>query len=673
VVSGYWNGDAYPDLAVITTEVDYRQSSVEILFGQKDGHFVSSQVISVGSRASMIVTGELNGDGVWDLAVLNTGDNSVSLLWGSRDGTFQLGSTLPVGKYPTALLLARLDSSILAQSIVTTNASDNTVSVYTNQGDGSFGSLATYATGKNPTALAFVKGYPRVIIVANQQDNTLSSLPVGIKGDLGKSTIIPWEGSPLALLAEETVSASGDRLAVGDSRNVLVLLSRPRGGLWSVQQTYAVPHSPWRLFSADVDNDGQKDYLIGGSGNLSIAFANILRQVVDAQTYSVSDLSRDLTVADIGGDRLPDVIVATGDRPAVEVLHGIGRGQLAAPKGLPIPWGPDGVVIADFTGDGRMDLAVATWEDPKMRAYGTVGLWKQGVDGAVTLSNSVTLGPPLRAIAIGDFNEDGRPDVATASWMEPEMYILLNRRGEDFVRNASYWTGSPSEDLAVADVNEDGHQDVVVACKGPTLLAVFLGNGQGEMRPGWTNSENEQATDVALRDMDHDGHLDIVALIPFQHRVRIIFGDGTGQFGRQRTFLAGESPRGMAVADFNGDTWADVAIPNSLTKEVIVLLGDGKGGLGPWSRYPAGIDGERIRTGDINGDGVLDLVVSKSASPISLLLGDGGGGFRFIQSCRSGNTISDLAVGDLNADSQPDLVSVSRTGGELTLFSNESR
>ena len=228
--------------------------------------------------------------------------------------------------------------------------------------------------------------------------------------------------------------------------------------------------------------------------------------------------------------------------------------------------------------------------------------------------------------------------------------------------NSPFPVGSGPNIPAVGDFNGDGKPDL--AFLSGQLLTVWLGDGKG----GFTQApqsppEAFSGATIAVGDFDGDGNLD-VAVPDNISAVAILLGDGKGGFkpGKGSPFPAGIHPFQAVVADFNGDGKPDVAVSDE-SGTVSVLLGDGNGRFtnAPGSPFPVGnVFCLGIVAGDFNGDGLPDIAVvnvGQAGAPgaVTILLGDGNGGFTTAGSYPVGDSAYYLAVGDLNGDGNPDL------------------
>ncbi len=215
--------------------------------------------------------------------------------------------------------------------------------------------------------------------------------------------------------------------------------------------------------------------------------------------------------------------------------------------------------LGDFNGDGRLDVAVAAYSDHCVR------LLEGNGNGTFTLDPRLTAaGGSADMLASGDFNGDGRVDLAVAvnSYNKGTVAVLQGRGDGSFVGTPGYGTADvgSADSVAVGDFNRDGRADFVVADKqvSPSTMTVYLGQGNGTFAIG-------------------------------------------------STYSTGGSYQGSAVvADFNNDGLPDVALSN-ISGSVGVLLGRGDGTFTPAVTYSyGGYNSYSIAAGDIDGDGSVE-------------------------------------------------------------------
>jgi YVTN family beta-propeller protein len=311
---------------------------------------------------------------------------------------------------------------------------------------------------------------------------------------------------------------------------------------------------------------------------------------------------------------------------------------------------PIAVATGDFNQDGKLDLAVANLNDD------TVSVLLGRGDGTFQSQSVYATGSGPTWIATGDFNGDGKLDLAVANFSDSTVSILLGNGDGTFQPQSVYVAGSGPHSIMTADLNGDGKLDLVVANANDTTVSVLLGNGDGTFQPQSTLSTGRSPVSVVAGDFNGDGILDLA--VTNLDGVLILLGNGDGSFQGQSTFPAGASPYSVITADFNDDGKLDLAVTNAVSSggTVSILLGNGDGTFQSPVAYTAGADTLGVSTGDFNGDGKLDLAVTNdSASTISVLLGNGDGSFQsqLVFSATSG--ADGIATGDFNGDGRLDL------------------
>ena len=248
---------------------------------------------------------------------------------------------------------------------------------------------------------------------------------------------------------------------------------------------------------------------------------------------------------------------------------------------------------------------------------------------------------------------------------------------------ADYTVGAAPVAVALGDFNGDGHPDMVVANHGDGTtngsISILLGSSAGSFGtqtqitiPGTLHSTPSA---VAVGDFDGDKNLDIAVTDSANNTVVILFGDGTGKFAAPiiaSTLLAGSKPMALLVTDLNlatfpnGDKVPDLAIVNQGNGTVSVLLTNAAGSrtstFGAAKNYPVGLSPTAIATANFNADTFPDLAVTNSAdsttssaSTVSILLGSSTGTFTVKGSYPTGSNPQGIATADFNGDGHQDL------------------
>jgi len=315
-----------------------------------------------------------------------------------------------------------------------------------------------------------------------------------------------------------------------------------------------------------------------------------------------------------------------------------------------------------------------------------------GVEFASPVSYPVGTSPA--GVVVADFNGDGKLDIAVANSGSANVSILLGNGDGTFQAAVNFDAGMANPaSLAMGDFNHDGKLDLVIFHPSPNVfggldaasLSILLGNGDGSFQVLKTTTLG-MTIDLAVGDFNLDGKAD-VAVTDYDQgssstRVLILIGNGDGTF--QSAKQSAVFPLGfgyLAATDFNNDGKPDLAI--GVLAGVSILLGNGDGTfqVGPAATVGDGFEVKRVQAGDINADGKLDLVVhafsfssSGTDGPrsridhISIFLGNGNGtlqGERIAASASwskgsvfgpaIGDSIDSPVLGDYNGDGKLDL------------------
>lgn len=347
-------------------------------------------------------------------------------------------------------------------------------------------------------------------------------------------------------------------------------------------------------------------------------------------------------------DRHEDLIVVDEDDGTVRTFLGAGDGTLRLAGRFPVfrmmepsPF-PIYAALGDFNGDGKPDVATAD----NRRA--TVSVLPGNGDG--TLQGHVQVPLPVgpkrvrpSAVAAADFDGDGRDDLAVADATPDEegplgrLYVLLARP------DGSFGTPIPPEGLATGEARAD-----------TTLVAVRI---------------------------DENPTVDLAVAVNSTRAVRLFYGQGDGTFRAGPDLPArGIGPFGIAAADMNRDGRQDLVLSCRGSASISVLLNAGGGTFLAAQTSPAGGGPFAVALGDLDGDGLPDAAVPNSATDerivddgvATLALSDGRGGLPRLLRLAAPLVPFGVAVADLNGDGRLDVATVGSLADRLAVFLNES-
>jgi hypothetical protein len=282
---------------------------------------------------------------------------------------------------------------------------------------------------------------------------------------------------------------------------------------------------------------------------------------------------------------------------------------------------------------------------------------------------SPSFGVTANGVVTGDFNGDGRLDLAVliSDGLTCELDIFLGNGGGTFTNPTVTALDGISGGIVVGDFNNDGKMDLAVAeatGSGYTgSVAILLGNGDGTFQPPNDFPLPAPPGMMAAVDLSHDGNLD---LIVGAGSLAVLLGNGNGTFQPYVSYSTSSSTGEFALGDFNGDGWLDVVVPATAYGQTgfWIFLGAADGTFESPVNVTAGGDGvNQIVAGDFNGDGKLDVAFTTSITQVPttvVLLGNGDGTFQ-IQPIVAGASVTSLATGDFNGDGKLDLAYIPRS------------
>jgi hypothetical protein len=676
VVLGDLNGDGIPDLAVANSG----STTISILLGRGDGTFQTAVNYSVGPHPESIAMGDFNGDGKVDLAVALHGTSAVAVLLGNGDGTFQSAVTYSVQANATSVVTADFDADGKLDLAVA-NDSSGSVSILIGNGDGTFQSAVNYTVGTYPTFLVVADfnsdGKPD-LAVANGGSSSVSIL-VG-KGDGTFNSAINYStGTGPGSIAIGDFDGDGKLdLAVANtvSGNVSILLANG-DATFKAEVRYTVETDPTSVATKDLNGDGHLDLVVTNrfSDTVSVLLGKGDGTFNASINYVVGNGPSSISVADLNGDNAYDLVITCYDSSALVVLLGQPGGSFPAVLNYDAGAGPNqipGVAVADFDGDGKLDLVGFSGASSSTN----LSIHLSNGDGTFQPALITDVGVVPNFVAAGDLDGNGQADLAVANISSTNVSVLLGNGDGTFASAVTYSAGATPNAITLGDFNGDGIKDLCVVTS--SGLSVLLGSGDGTFQTAITTSApfpGNQATSVVVADVNGDGISDVVVADPANYALVVFLGNGDGSFRLASKISTKAIPTSIAVGDLNRDGKFDLVVGNqSFSGTFSVYWGNGDGTFQAPTVYQPGIFPGTISSvavADFNGDGILDIAATNNFSnELFILLGKGNGTFQSPIAYDSGGLPSSIVASDLNGDGRSDLA-VGMSGG-ISIFLSSS-
>jgi hypothetical protein len=590
VAIGDFNGDHNLDLAVAISNSNF----VTVMLGKGDGTFLSPTNYPAGNGANAVAVGDFNGDGKLDLVVSNGyyNDkiwNQFNLLLGNGDGSFQTPVGFATDDSPVAIAAAdfngdgKLDVAVLTSDpVIPLPPKTDLVDIFLGNGDGTFQLRTSYHTDFGAAGL----------VVADLNRDGAQDIAV-CNGSYGDITVLLNEGHGTF----KTPFYYQSKLPSSSVRTGCIA-------------------------AGDFTGKGSVALVTAAENGVALLHNNENGRFFTARDYGTGVGGVDVAVGDFTGDGILDIVTAntasSDSGNELTVLPGEAQGLFERDRGIKTEVRNTAAIrqlaVGDFNNDGKLDVVVEDSTASGEQAGVTVflgngdGTFKQG--HTYTLPTGCWAGP----IAVGDFNGDGSLDLVVANSGCETLTVFLGKGNGAFTNIGTLASGSGQygeqyqQGIAIGDFNNDGKPDIAVTNGRDgfaSIIGILLGKGDGTFQPVRTiddGSENPYA--IVAADFDGDGNQDLAVTNYDTSQVMILAGHGDGTFGNPTYVYLSQPSSVLLSGDFNGDGKIDlVTVPQYeyVPVGVAVYHGNGDGTFQAAQNYPTGVVDIALAAGNFQG------------------------------------------------------------------------
>ena len=323
--------------------------------------------------------------------------------------------------------------------------------------------------------------------------------------------------------------------------------------------------------AGDLDGDGDLDLVLAKGRHTPLVDRVLLNdghgRFVATDIGPTADRTYSAVLADIEADGDFDILVSNDnpDRKLVYMNDGKARFRVAGTWGAP-EWATRNAAVADLNGDKRPDVIAANRPGPSYVCL------NDGSGGFRSPCTAIPIGSATSVVP-ADFNKDGFVDIAVPHRDGGQSLIFINDGRANFLRTIPFGPADATARVAAAaDFDGDGWQDLVVGDEGKASMVVYLNNGKGTLSSGFHVTDRSRVPyAMAAGDLNGDGRPDVV-IGYINAPSAVFFNDGTGRLFTEVRFGDGNGDAyGFALGNFNGDGYPDIALARTGAPNVLYI------------------------------------------------------------------------------------------------------
>jgi len=674
VEGGDFDGDGRTDA------VGGYPGGITVHFGDTVGGFLLPYLQlyepSIGGDFYFPYTGDINGDGLTDIAVRRRNLSnawSLAVYIGKADRTFSTAVFSNFSDVAEYLQVLDIDGDGKADIVGSgySNNIGNFVAVYKGDGTGSFTAGPQFLSANYvvPIVASFNGDSLPDIMFA---DGSVDKISINSGGGQFAAPVLINNGSPIH------PSGTGD--FNGDGIRDLVAVSgatSPSNQIWlgtgnlnfTLANSLQIPSHASVFLKAVTDLDGDaKDDLIFNTYNRIL-----IRKGVGNGTFSDPIIYGEggnggLFVRDTNADGQPDIVTAQpvewgySGSASISVMNNQGGMSFRSAPVFSTGNGTRDIATADLDADGLVDMVIVNTTGGSSPGN-TLILYQSTTAGFSEMSG---LGPSKAAavagvdpygVRVGDLNLDGKPDIvvygAPVGGGTQNLLIFLNLGGRAFNSSFAQIGTGTLYGMSLEDINGDGKLDVAAA--GYDGILTSLGSGTGTFGTATQYLTGVANSSIATGDVNGDGSADIAAVSYNISKIAVLVNNGSGSFTNIANIALGGSPSAVALGKMNGDGLNDIVLAKGTG--VSVLMSNGDGTFGTEAVYAiTPVSATRLTLADLNGDGKTDVATAAGTNVASVLVNNGFGGLGQETVWSAGVTIAAITSGDIDGDDRTDLL-----------------